>query len=64
MNFTYTLLFVLFAAWHFSYSLATELPVFISMLPASTAAASLLVRILGVIGYRLYFHLFPLKAMH
>lgn len=64
MNLAYLLLFVLFAAWHISYSLNENYPAIITALPTLLAAISLLVRIVGVIGYRLYFHLFPLKAMH
>lgn len=64
MNLAYLLLFILFAAWHISYSLVEAVPSVISSLPALIAALSLLTRILGSIGYRLYFHLFPLKAMH
>ena len=64
MNLAYLLLFILFAAWQFSYSLHTAVPDAIAALPALLAGASLLTRILAVIGYRLYFHLFPLKAMH
>ena len=62
MKIAYLLLFILFAAWHISYS-HTELPAIIEMLPVLTASVSLLIRILGVIGYRLFFHFFPLKAM-
>lgn len=64
MNISFLLLFVLLAAWHISYTSETATPAFIRMLPAILAATALLLRILGVIGYRLYFHLFPLKAMH
>ena len=64
MNLAYLLLFILFAAWHFSYSRNETAPAIITCLPALTACTSLLLRILGIIGYRLYFHLFPLKAMH
>ena len=63
MNLAYLLGFLLFAAWHFSYTLSENLPVFITRLPAILATASLSIRILGVLGYRFYFHLFPLKAM-
>jgi len=64
MNLSYFLILILFAAWHFSYTLGSDKPGIITQLPFLLAAASLLVRLLGVIGYRLYFHLFPLKAMH
>lgn len=64
MNLAYLLLFLLFAAWHISYSLSTDIPAPVTSLPVFTAAACLLTRILGSIGYWLYFHLFPLKAMH
>lgn len=64
MNLAYLLLFLLFAAWHISYRLVENIPPVVSALPAALAALSLLIRVLGVIGYRLYFHLFPLRAMH
>ncbi|MBQ8040549.1 MAG: hypothetical protein IJ274_11905 [Lachnospiraceae bacterium] len=64
MSLSYFLLFILFAAWHISYAFATNVSGPVTLLPAGTAAISLLSRILGTIGYRLYFHLFPLKAMH
>ncbi len=63
MNLSYLLLFLLFAAWHISYSRSETVPAFIAALPGLIAGLSLLIRILGVFGYRLYFHLFPLKAM-
>lgn len=63
MNLAYLLLFILFAAWHISYVLAPEAPDLVTLLPSGIAALSLLSRLLGAIGYRLYFHLFPLKAM-
>jgi len=59
----YLLLFVLLAAWQISY-INSNVPALIRNLPAFLAAASLLIRILGIAGYRLYFYLFPLKAMH
>jgi len=62
MNIAYLLLFVLFAAWHISYT-HTDTAKIITVLPVLTASASLLTRLFGVIGYRLYFHFFPLKAM-
>lgn len=64
MNLAHLLLVVLFAAWHLSYRLSTDTPALVTSLPTAIAAISLLSRLLGVIGYRLYFHLFPLKAMH
>lgn len=64
MNIAYLLLFLLLAAWQLSYRINEGAPDLVSSLPALLAAASLLVRILGFIGYRLYFHLFPLEAMH
>ena len=64
MKIAYLLLFVLFAAWHISYTGHTITPAFIPKLPGVLAAASLLLRILATLGYRLYFRLFPLKAMH
>ena len=64
MKIAYLLLFVLLAAWHISYSNVTITSTFIPKLPAVLAAASLLLRILGTLGYRLYFQLFPFKAMH
>jgi len=63
MSIAYLLLFVLLAAWQISY-INSNVPALIRNLPAFLAAASLLIRILGIAGYRLYFYLFPLKAMH
>lgn len=63
MNLAYFLMFLLFAAWHISYSRVNTAPAAIAALPALLSAISLLIRILGIIGYRLYFHFFPLKAM-
>jgi len=64
MNLSYFLILILLVAWRFSYTLSANSPELIAHLPELIAAVSLLVRLLGVIGYRLYFHLFPLKAMH
>ena len=64
MNLSYLLILILFVAWHLSYRPGTNLPELITRLPSLLASVSLLVRLLGVTGYRLYFHLFPLKAMH
>lgn len=64
MKAAYLFLFVLFAAWHISYTGFTGTASFIPKLPAILAAVSLLLRILITLGYRLYFHLFPLRAMH
>jgi hypothetical protein len=64
MKMAYLLLFILLAAWHISHTGHTAAPAFLRILPAALAASALLLRILGTIGYRLYFHLFPLKAMH
>lgn len=68
MKIAYVLLFVLLGAWHISYinftTDYTMLSVFIPKLPSVLAITSLLVRILGTLGYRLYFQLFPFKAMH
>ena len=64
MNLAYFLLFILFAAWQISYSRSEALPPLICRLPVLLAAVSLCIRLLGTIGYRLYFRLFPLKAMH
>lgn len=64
MKIAYLLLFILLAAWHISYTGHTTIPAFIRTLPAILAAASLLLRVLITLGYRLYFHFFPLKAMH
>ncbi len=65
MSLAYFLVFVLLAAWYISYhtGTGTDTPDFIALLPALIAAISLLTRLLGVIGFRLYFHFFPLKAM-
>lgn len=63
MNAAYLLLFLLLAAWQISYSPAKGAPDPVAFLPSFIAALSLLVRLSGVVGYRLYFHLFPLKAM-
>ena len=62
MNISYLLLFILLAAWMISYSQSTA-PALVRRLPVLIAGISLLTRIFGVIGYRLYFHFFPLKAM-
>lgn len=64
MNTAYVLLFILLAAWHISYSNSTGIPKPVTSIPSVLAIASLLTRILCTIGYRLYFRLFPLKAMH
>ena len=64
MKIAHLFLFFLFAAWHISYTGLTDIPVLIAKLPVILAATSLLLRILITLGYRLYFHLFPLKAMH
>ncbi len=64
MKIAYLLLFVLLAAWHISYTSGATTPFFIRMLPAILAATALLLRILVTLGYRLYFHCFPLQAMH
>ena len=64
MKIAYLLLFILLAAWHISYSNVTMTSVFIPKFPAILAAVALLLRILGTLGYRLYFQLFPFKAMH
>ena len=63
MSIAYLFILILLAAWHISYFSATALPAPIPRIPSLIAALSLLTRILGVLGYRLYFHLFPLKAM-
>jgi len=64
MKIAYLLLFVLLAAWYISYTKYTEIPAFIRTLPVILASTALLLRILITLGYRLYFHLFPFKAMH
>ncbi len=64
MNISYLLLFVMLAAWQFSYTRSSNLPAFICKLPLLLATISLCIRIMATIGYRLYFRLFPLKAMH
>ena len=64
MNLAYLLLFILLTAWHISYATSTDLPDFVTHLPVLTAALSLLTRLFGIISYRIYFHFFPLKAMH
>ncbi|MBP3610483.1 MAG: hypothetical protein J6J42_09130 [Lachnospiraceae bacterium] len=63
MNLAYFFIFLLFAAWYMSYSLATGIPYLVRLLPVICALLCLAVRMLGTLGYRLYFHLFPLKAM-
>ena len=63
MNLAYFLLFLLFAAWHISYALSTGFPLLIRILPTATAFLSLVTRLLGTLLYRLYFLLFPFKAM-
>ncbi|MBQ7863905.1 MAG: hypothetical protein IJ420_05615 [Lachnospiraceae bacterium] len=62
MNISYLLLFILLAAWMFSYSQSTA-PFLVRRLPVLITCCSLVIRTLGVIGFRLYFHLFPAKAM-
>lgn len=64
MNLSYFLILLLIIAWRFSYTLSPNSPEVISLIPSLLAVISLLIRLLGAIGYRLYFHLFPLKAMH
>ena len=68
MKIAYVLLFVLLAAWHISYinytTNDTITSLFIPKLPSVLAITALLLRILGTLGYRLYFRLFPVKAMH
>ena len=63
MNIAYLLLFLLFAAWHISYGSAETMPFLVTGLPALIATLCLLIRILGVLCYRLYFRFFPLRAM-
>ena len=63
VNLAYFLLFLLFAAWHISYALSTGFPLLIRILPTATAFLSLVTRLLGTLLYRLYFLLFPFKAM-
>lgn len=63
MNIAFLLLFFLLAAWHISYHSGNEVPALIAALPALFAVIILLIRILSTIGFRLYFHFFPLKAM-
>lgn len=63
MNLAYVLLFILFAAWHISYWPVEDIPNPVTALPSLIASLSLLIRIFGNIGYRLYFHFFPLQAM-
>ena len=64
MKIAYLLLFVLLAAWHISFINYTMPIAVIPKLPSILAAAALLLRILGTLGYRLYFQVFPFKAMH
>ena len=64
MNLAYLLIFILLAAWHVSYRNFSGDPVYLTALPMGTAVISLLTRLLGTLGYRIYFHRFPLKAMH
>lgn len=63
MCIAYFLIIILLAAWHLSYRFRSTAPVLVTMLPASIAVISLLVRILGSAVYHIYFHFFPLKAM-
>lgn len=63
LQLAHILLFVLFAAWHISYSLSDGTPAIVTAIPSLIAAICLLIRIFGTIGYRLYFRFFPLKAM-
>ena len=64
MKIAYMLLFVLLGAWHISYTNYAVTSVFIPKLPSILAVTALLLRILGTLGYRLYFQFFPFKAMH
>ncbi len=63
LNIAYLFVFILLTAWILSYSRSTA-PVLVCRLPVLISGISLLTRILGFAGYRLYFHLFPIKAMH
>ena len=63
MNISFFLLFILLAAWQFSYSSDGTVPACIRFLPCLTSVLCLLIRIISGICYRLYFTLFPLKAM-
>jgi len=63
MSISYLLLFILLAAWHISYTSHTDIPAIIRTLPALIGSLSLLTRIFGVFGYRIYFRFFPLRAM-
>jgi len=63
MNISYLLLFILLAAWHISYTSCTGIPAIIRSLPALLGSISLLTRLLGIWGYRVYFRFFPLRAM-
>lgn len=60
---SYLIAFFLLGAWHFSYAFHAETPVLISRLPACIAAASLFVRLVATICYRVYFRRNPLRAM-
>lgn len=62
MNISYFLLFVLLSAWIISYNQNTA-SAYVRYIPVLITCISLITRILGVTGYRLYFHLFPLRAM-
>ena len=64
MKIAYVLLFVLLAAWHISFINYTMTSALIPKLPVILAVTALLLRILGTVGYLLYFRLFTFKAMH
>lgn len=64
LRISYLLIFILFAAWQFScLSFADSVSACPRYLPSGLAMTSLLIRLLGTLCYRLYFHFFPLRAM-
>ena len=63
LNISHLLLFILLAAWRFSYAGTSGLSVYVTELPTGIAIISILSRILITAFYHLYFRFFPLKAM-
>lgn len=60
---SYLIIFILLAAWRFSYVQIPDCPGFISSIPVFIAITGLCTRILFTLGYRYYFTHFPLRAM-
>jgi len=62
-NISYLIVILMFAAWHLSFR-GKDVPDFIASMPSVIAILSFFLRIAATVGYRLYFHFFPIKAMH